>query len=76
MSSDMQTTLAGIAIALSAAGAIVTAWNHKRIRSVCCQRVFSASLDIESTTPPLRSQAPPAPAPPPPILTPVVPSTA
>jgi hypothetical protein len=75
MSSDLQTTLAGIAIALSSAGAIATAWNHKRIRSVCCQRVFSASLDIESTTPPLKSQAP-APAPPPPILTPVLPSTA
>lgn len=48
---DQETILSSIAISLSVAGAIITAINHKRIRSVCCKRSFIASLDIENTTP-------------------------
>ena len=55
---DQQTILASIAISLSIAGAIITAINHKRIRSVCCKRSFTASLDIETTTPPVKLPAP------------------
>lgn len=40
-------------VALSVTGIIYTAVNHKRIRSKCCGRVLEASIDVETTTPPL-----------------------
>ena len=49
--SDTETILASVSLALSVLGTIVLGWNHKRIRSACCGRIFSASLDIENTTP-------------------------
>ena len=64
---DTQTILASVSLALSVLGTIVLGWNHKRIRSACCGRIFSASLDIENTTPTksvppidVRSPTPPA----------------
>jgi hypothetical protein len=48
-----------LVIALGIAYKIYGAVNHHRIRSVCCGRVLSASIDIESTTPPLKISAPP-----------------
>jgi len=38
--------------AISMAGVIYTAINHKRIRSNCCGKHLEASLDVENTTPP------------------------
>jgi hypothetical protein len=42
-------------IVVSIAGVLYTAVNHKRVRSKCCGKVMEASLDVESTTPPLPS---------------------
>ena len=41
-----------VAIALSAATAIVGVVNHKRVRSTCCGKSADLSIDIENTTPP------------------------
>jgi hypothetical protein len=45
------TILSGLSIALTIALSIITAINHKRIRSNCCGREAVASIDIENTTP-------------------------
>lgn len=42
----------GVAIIVSVATAIIGLINHKRIRSKCCGREATASIDIENTTPP------------------------
>jgi hypothetical protein len=47
-----------IVIVLGVAYRIYSAVNHHRIRSVCCGRVLTASIDVESTTPPLKISAP------------------
>jgi len=39
-------------LALSGASTLYMALNHKRLRSVCCNRHCITSLDIESTSPP------------------------
>ena len=44
--------LSYIAIDLSIVTTIVTTINHKRIRSNCCKKEISMSLDIENTSPP------------------------
>ena len=51
---DSQTTAAvGYCSLLLSVGAIVCGViNHKRVRSNCCGKVLSASLDVENTTPP------------------------
>lgn len=41
------------AIAISTASIILGVINHKRIRSECCGRRASVSIDIETTTPPI-----------------------
>jgi len=41
-----------VAIAISCATAIIGVINHKRLRSVCCNKKVEVSLDIEDTTPP------------------------
>jgi hypothetical protein len=41
-----------VAIAMSVGTAIIGIVNHKRVRSVCCNRKLEVSLDIEATTPP------------------------
>ena len=38
------------------AGAVYTAINHRRIRSTCCRRTLEASIDIDTTTPPVKVQ--------------------
>lgn len=47
-----------IALALSIASAIITAINHKRIRSNCCGRIAVLGIDIETTTPPTDKKIP------------------
>jgi len=42
---------AGIVFSLGIAYRIYLALNHHRIRSSCCGREVSASLDVEETTP-------------------------
>jgi hypothetical protein len=44
-----------VALAISLGTTLLALVNHKRIRSTCCKREIVASLDIESTTPPLRA---------------------
>jgi hypothetical protein len=63
--SDSITTQLGayagyISLALAIAGMVVGAVNHRRIRSTCCRREASFSIDIDSTTPPLAPKTPPA----------------
>ena len=48
-----------LVIALGVAYKVYGAVNHHRIRSVCCGRVLTASIDIDATTPPLKISAPP-----------------
>jgi hypothetical protein len=40
-----------IALALSIGSAIITAINHKRIKSNCCGRIAVVGIDIETSTP-------------------------
>lgn len=49
---DSEAITSYVAIALSILTAVVGALNHKRIRSVCCNKKLEVSLDIETTTPP------------------------
>jgi len=41
--------IGGISLFISICGMIYTAINHKKIRTQCCGRELSASIDIEST---------------------------
>lgn len=50
---DAQGVIAYIGFAISVATVIIGAVNHKRIKSTCCKKEISASLDIENTTPQL-----------------------
>ena len=49
---DTNFLLSLISIVVSIGGTILAIVNHKRIRSNCCGKVMTASLDVESTTPP------------------------
>ena len=49
--------VAYVAMAVSVLTAVIGAINHKRIRSTCCKKELSVSLDIETTTPPLAIKA-------------------
>ena len=48
---------AGIIFALAIAYKIINSINHHRIKSICCGRTMSASIDIDTTTPPLKISA-------------------
>ena len=50
---DSQSTgiIAFCGLAVSVLTAVVGAINHRRVRSNCCGKEVTASLDIESTTP-------------------------
>lgn len=56
-----------IAVVVSVATAIIGFINHKRIRSNCCGRDMSVSVDIENTTPPGAAAVPPPPISAPPV---------
>ena len=54
--------LAGLVTSLTAIAAYLVKLNHKRIRSKCCNKDCTTSLDVENTTPPkeeLRITIPP-----------------
>jgi hypothetical protein len=42
---------AALMLALGVAYRIYTAVNHRRVRSTCCGKELSASIDVEDTTP-------------------------
>ena len=48
----MDSVAAYVSIALSIGAIVLGVINHKRIRSSCCGKEASVSLDIENTTPP------------------------
>lgn len=48
---DTNTILSTVAIVVSVSGAIISAINHTRIRSACCGREGTISLDIEKSSP-------------------------
>lgn len=48
---DPTTIMSTVAIAVSVAGTIIAAINHKRIRSRCFGQEQVLSIDIEDTTP-------------------------
>ena len=55
---DQGEILGALGVAFSVITAIVTAVNHKRCRSRCCKKEFSASVHIEEGTPPKLSLPP------------------
>jgi hypothetical protein len=52
MDQNSTNALAYCGFILGVATTILGVVNHKRIRSNCCGKVLSASLDVENTTPP------------------------
>ena len=55
----MDTTIAAYAsVVISLAAVILGIIDHKRIRSSCCGKEASVSLDIEATTPPTQKSEP------------------
>jgi len=52
MDQNNTNALAYCGFVVSIGVAIIGAINHKRLRSNCCGKVLSASLDVENTTPP------------------------
>ena len=48
---DDTTIISIVSLTISVVGSIIAIVNHKRIRSGCCGKTFTASLDIENTTP-------------------------
>ena len=45
------TIISIVSLTISIVGSVIAIINHKRIRSACCGKIFTASLDIENTTP-------------------------
>ena len=56
---DSNTIVAYVGCVLSVIATIITAVNHKRIRSKCCGKDVTTSIDIENTSPVILSQKPP-----------------
>jgi hypothetical protein len=54
---DWNGIIAIVAVITSVGGTIFGLVNHKRIRSKCCNNEFSASIDVEQTTPPIERPA-------------------
>lgn len=57
---DNQTTsaLALCGLVVSGITTAIAAINHRRLRSNCCGKALDMSVDIESTTPPIKPVAP------------------
>lgn len=56
MSDSVATTIGSylgyVSMVVMGIGSIVAMINHRKIRSSCCQREVSVSLDIDNTSPP------------------------
>jgi len=53
---DDSTITSIVAIVVSLGGIVLGIVNHKRIRSNCCGKELTASIDVETTTPPNKLQ--------------------
>ena len=49
---DPSGIIAIVSLVVSVAGSALAIINHKRIRSNCCGKELTTSIDIENTTPP------------------------
>lgn len=56
MDGNATAIIAFTGLALSIGTTVLTAINHRRIRSTCCRKELEVSLDIEQTTPPSSSK--------------------
>jgi len=50
--------LAIVGVIVSVGTMLLGIINHQRVRSNCCGKIFSVSLDVERTTPPASSEHP------------------
>ena len=48
---DTSGIMSTVALVISVVGSVIAAINHKRLRSVCCNKPIVISVDIEDTTP-------------------------
>jgi len=48
--------LAMVGVVVSVGTVILGLVNHQRVRSNCCGKIFSVSLDVEKTTPPASAE--------------------
>jgi len=48
--------LAMVGVIVSVCTMLLGVINHQRIRSNCCGKIFSVSLDVEKTTPPAHEE--------------------
>ena len=55
---DSSSIAAYVSLAVSLGAVVLGVINHKRIRSSCCGKEASVSLDIEATTPPTQKSEP------------------
>ena len=55
---DSSSIAAYVSLAVSLGAVVLGVINHKRIRSSCCGKEASVSLDIEATTPPIQKSEP------------------
>ena len=56
MDGNTTTIISLTGLILGAGTTIVTAINHRRLRSSCCRKELEVSFDIEQTTPPISSR--------------------
>lgn len=54
----MDSLAAYLSLAISIGAVVLGIINHKRIRSSCCGKQASISIDVESTTPPIQKSLP------------------
>ena len=59
MDSTTTSVLAVVGVAVSVGGAIISAINHTRVRSMCCGQKLEVSLDVEKTSPVIPSGSAP-----------------
>jgi hypothetical protein len=55
---DSSSVASYVSVVISLMAVILGIINHKRIRSSCCGKEASVSLDIEATTPPTQKSEP------------------
>jgi hypothetical protein len=53
--SDTTSILSYIGVALGVGSTLLAGINHRRVRSSCCGLKTDVSIDIEDTTPPVKS---------------------
>ena len=63
MEQSQTNVLTYVGFGIAFLGSLITAINHRRVRSTCCKREISASFDVESTTPEIKRQLSVRPAP-------------